>query len=341
MAESTPAMRKTLEANPRGQERKEATAKSTPETPAPVAEEPKADTPEAEAAAEETPEADAPDKPEDEVEVETEDDDGGEGPVSPITGKRTHLRLPQDDKVGRLAAALMRRNRDMSMTEAVERANNQLGIKPKDATTDEPAAPKSDLPDSVEATQAAISDLRAKRKAANASLNFEEVSDLSDKLEDLIQHRFNLERNAEKQEVAAASAYDQRFTASESRATELYAFAGDPESDGAKRMLEIEADLKANEDPLYNSPDKPLRIAQMVAAELKIAPRKKGAPAAPAKAAAPANGVPVPKKQMLPAGGSRTTPPPVNQKPAIITQAEAATNPAQWRKVRQQLGLSH
>ncbi len=154
-------------------------------------------------------------------------------------------------------------------------------------------------------------------------------------------HAIKLEREGERQQVEAASAYNQRFTASESRATELYAFAGDPESDGAKRMVEIEADLKANGDPLYHSPDKPLRIAQMVAAELKIAPRRKGAPAAPAKAAAPANGTPPPKKQMLPAGGSRTTPPPVIQKPAVISMAEAAKNPAEWRKVRQQLGLSH
>lgn len=38
-------------------------------------------------------------------------------------------------------------------------------------------------------------------------------------------------------------------------------------------MLEIEADLLANDDPLYYDPNKPLIIAQMVGKEMRVAPK--------------------------------------------------------------------
>jgi len=282
----------------------------------------------------ETPEAQ---EPADDI---SEEDDGGDGPVTPITGKRAHLRLAQDDKVGRLAASLMKRNRDMPMEEAVSRARSQLGLNNQTQAEEKVPVPESNLPKSVDETMAEIARLRAERRKANTELRFEDASDLADKVEDLLQHRFTLERQAEQQEIAEAKAYDQKFTSSESKAVDLYAFAADPESPGGKRMREIEADLKDAEDPLYYSPDKPLRIAQMVAAELHIAPRRKGAPAAPAKAAAPAPQTTPAKKQVLPGGGSRTTPPPINQPSAIETKIRNTPNTVQGlRDLRKQLGL--
>ncbi len=235
----------------------------------------------------------------------------------------------------------MKRNRDMPMEEAVTRARTQLGIKsPEEQAATTEQSPVSNLPQTVDDTVAAIAQLRADRKKANSELRFEDVSDLSDKLEDLIQHRANLERQTERRETEQATAYERQFDASEARAVELYEFAGNPESDGGKRMREIEADLQTNEDPLYNSPDKPLRIAQMVAAELKIAPKRKSVPAAPAKAAAPANGAPVQKKQVIPSGGSRTTPPPSNTPPAIDAKIRSTPNTIQGlRELSKGLGM--
>ncbi len=297
--------------------------------------------------AEETPatpaEGQAADANETDDDSDTETDDGGEGPVEPISGKRAHLRLAQDDKVGRLAASYMKRNRDMPMEEAMNRARTQLGVKSEteQVAKNEEAPTNPDLPQTVEATQAAITDLRAQRKKANTELNFELASDLSDKIDDLNNHRFELQRLGEKKQAEQASAYDQRFSASESRATDLYEFAGDPKSAGGKRMAEIDADLEKNADPLFSSPDKPLRIAQMVAAELNIAPRRKGAPVAPAKAAAPVVPPQIQKKQVLPGGNSRTTPLPVNQPPAIDAKIKATPNTVQGlRALRKELGLS-
>ena len=87
--------------------------------------------------------------------------------------------------------------------------------------------------------------LRAERRKANTDLRFEEASDMSDKLEDLIRHRFNLERNAERKAADQATAYHAAFSKSEARANELYEFAGNPESPGFKRMVEIDRELEA------------------------------------------------------------------------------------------------
>lgn len=309
-----------------------AAAAASEETPAAGAAEEGAETTTEETpAAGETPEAGEGDTPDDEG-------DGGEGSVSPISGKRAHLRLPpESDKVGRLALSIAKRNQDMTLEEAMERARTQLGIKPKDAPGT-PPAPKSDLPETVDGVDSEIERLETLKAQKYTALEFEEVAKIERQMRKLDRHRTDLERQAERQEVEQVAGYDRDFTASETQAAKLYDFADKPESPGGKRMAEIDADLQANNDPLFHSPDKPLRIAQMVAAELKIAPRRPGKPAAPATAAAPANGTPA-KKQVLPGGGSRTTPPPVNQPSAIDTKIKSAKSVQDIRNLRKEMGL--
>ncbi len=288
-------------------------------TPAPTADPAAAPAPEA---SEETPAPDADPAADPTPAPETEDDDdGGEDPIEPIAGAKTRLRLPENDKVGRMAASIMKRNRDLSMEEAIDRARNQLGIKPPTVAAPAPdAPPKSDLPATVDAVDAEQDRLFAERKKAYTELRFEDVNDIDLSLRKLDRHRLNLEREATTQQTRQAQEYDTSFTRNEQRAAELYEFASNPDSPGGKRMLEIDAALQENNDPLYSSPDKPLRIAQMVAAELKIAPRKKGQ-AAPAKPAAPAPVAPAQKKQVLPGGGSSTIPPASNPTTAVAEQA--------------------
>jgi hypothetical protein len=291
---------------------------------------------EAEAAPDETPAEEPTPTPEGD---DADDADGADEAVTPSQAKKLRLRLPEDDKVGRLAAAYLQRNRDLGMEAALEKARAQLGIKPQtDAKTAE-TAPKAEGPQTVEEVEATIKQLRADRKKANTELRFEDASDLSDKLEDMQYLRSALERKVESQKAEASRTYEQTFRASEAKANELYAFAADPESPGGKRMKEIDDALEETEDPRFHAPNKPLLIAQMVAAEMNIAPRKKGTPAAPAKPAAPVAPVPAAKKGVLPGGASRTVPAPTNQKPAIVATIEAAKTIHDIRNIRKQLGL--
>lgn len=273
-----------------------------------------------------------------------EDDDEeagtGEGPVTPHGGKRAHLRFAENDEVGRLAASFKQRNRDWTLEQSLQAAKKQLGIKDEQAAggQQEPAKPKSDLPSTVEDVDSALEQLINQKNAKMVALDFEEVAKIDTAIRKLDRHRVVLEKDAERQQHSQATEYNKNFDASMAKATDLYPFVADPASAGAKRMLEIERQLEENSDPLNSSPDKPLKLAQMVAAELNIAPRKKGAPA-PAKVAAPAAPAPnTPKKGMLPSGGSRTTPPPSTQ-PAIDAEINAIRTVADMRKFRQKHGL--
>lgn len=267
---------------------------------------------------------------------EGEEDDGGEGPVTPHSGKRAHLRLADNDDVGRLAASFKKRNRDWTLEQSLEAAKKQLGIKAEAPDGAPPAKPKSEFPETIEAVDTAENELLEKRAKLFTELNFEEVQKIDVALRKLDRHRQTLERDLEHQKGQQVTDYQNAYKASEARAADLYPFSVDPESPAAKRMVEIETTLKENGDPLYNSPDKPLRIAQMVAAEMKIAPRQKGAPVAPAKPATPVT--PAPKKGVLPGGNSRTTQP-VSVQPAIDTEINGIKTIADIRKFRQKHGL--
>ncbi len=267
------------------------------------------------------------------------DDDAetdGEGPVTPLTGKRAHLRLPTEDKVGRLAAAMMKRNRDMPMAEAVAKASEQLGIKPvkaESAPQDESTAPS--LPKGIQETDSIKNQKLADYAKALSEIRMEDAGKLFLEIQALTEHRFSLERSADKQAVEQEASFNRKFDESHAKATDLYAFAADQNSPGGKRMLEIERAFKDNGDPLYYSASKPLVIAQMVAAELKIAPKAKTQ--APAKPAVPA--ATVAKKGVVPAGGARTTPPPPNAKPPIEAEIGKVKNYGDLMNLRKQLGL--
>lgn len=290
-------------------------------------------------AAEETPPAEGAETP-----PAALDPDEPDGPVTPIDSKKAHLRLAETDTVGRLAASFMKRNRDLSMEDAVAKAKNQLGVKPdtaKPAAETPEAPPASDLPATVSAVDEAIKLLRLERRKALSDVRMEDAADASDKIEDLQRRRSELERNGEREESRAAQAYNATFAASETKAVDLYPDAAKTDSEFAKRMAEIDREFEELKDPLWRDPEKPLRIAQMVAREMSIAPRRKGTPAAPAKpAAAPAAQPAVrPKVGMVPSGSSRTTAPLTNQPPAIDGQIKAATTVGGLKTLYKTLGI--
>jgi hypothetical protein len=310
-------------------------AEAAPAAEAPATEKPAEGVETSPAESEPAPEVTPAEQPE---EPETEDGSTeADGPVQPATARRLRLQLPPDDKVGRLAAALLQRNRDMPMEEAMAKARDQLGIKTPEAAPAPPPKPKSDLPETIEGVDSALENLETERVRALTALEFENVAKIDSTMRRLDRQRIVLEKDAERQQMEQAASYDRGFASSESQAISLYEFASNPESPGGKRMLEIEADLKANNDPLYASPDKPLKIAQMVASELNIAPKRKGAPAPAQKAAAPA--APAPKKQVLPSGGSTTTPPATNTPPADVLRVNKIKSLKDLIDFRKEIGL--
>lgn len=339
----TPAeLRGLTEELRRNQLKPAAPAQATPPAaePAPAEESPAPETT-PETPQEETPAVEgdtetAETNPEDAAPEADGDETDGEGPVTPLTGKRAHLRLNENDEVGRLALSYSKRNKDWTLDQAMEAARNQLGIKPKQEAqapaAEDPAV--AALPRTVADVDAAIEKLFADQEKAMTEVRFEDASKAFREIQKLTLHRSSLERRAETEQQQAAAKYDADFTRSEAQAVDLYPFSADPTSAGAKRMAQIEATMLKNGDPAYYSANKPLLLAQMVAAELKIAPRSKVV--TPAKAAAPV--AQAPKKGVLPTGGSRTTPL-TNQKPPLAEAVGKVQTVHDLRKVLRSVGV--
>ena len=312
-----------------------------------------ADAPAEEVASEETPKGETAeeDKSKTTAEDETLPPEGDEDmPVVPLKSRRAHLTLPpQTDEVGRLTLAFVKRNPDWTLDQARDAARNKLGIKdPAPAKSEATAAkteeaPDNGMPKSVDATVAKIAELRAARKAASVDLKFDEVATLNDQIEDLLQHRVTLdlrnERQAAEQEAQQSARYDADFGKSVKRAGDLYPFAADPESEGGKRMKEIDDALKDSEDPLFYSPNKPLVVAQMVARELRIAPKVPGAKPAAAKPATTAPATEKPKSR-LPEGGATTSPQKAGDSANKLAETLASVRTtADFNKIADRLGI--
>lgn len=282
-----------------------------------------------------------PEAPEQTPQPEAEEGDDDDDVVKPTTAKKLRLKLPEGDQVGRLAAALLQRNRDWTLGEAYAAAQKQLGVaqaeQPQAAAAKAESDPsKPTLPTTVEAVDQAVETLEEEYGKAMAELRFEDATKITRQIRVHDRHRLNLERQQEVQARTAAVEYDRAYATSETKAVELYPLAADANSAFGKRMIEIEEAMKEMNDPVFSSPDKPLKIAQMVAAEMSIAPRRKGAPVAPAKAAAPAiASAPAKPKQVIPSGSSRSAP---SASPVIALQSQVAkiTKPHELRTFMKQ-----
>lgn len=258
-------------------------------------------------------------------ETEEQEEVSGDSPRS----KRYRLR--SDDPVELRAMELKSRNRDMSLEEALERAKKELG-KDNEASGDEADAEvNAELPDTVEATETEIDRLNKEHTAAmRDDLDFEKADELNAQIRKLERHIGDLKLAKLQEESRQASAFTEKLEASKTKAIELYDFVT---KDGPEvaRMEEIDRQLKEAGDSLYESPEKPLRIAQMVARELNIAPRGKQvkAPATPASGSPPRKKVPV-----QPASASKRSQTPENNTgQQLDEQLEKITSPMDWEEM--------
>jgi hypothetical protein len=180
----------------------------------------------------------------------------------------------QQDPLDATVAALRAANPQLSLKQALTLAEQALGV-------DEPVQQVDDTP-----PPPAVTDLRAELKALKAQhlKMTREYADDSE-FEDVEKRILEIETDL----IPAAQQFEQQrhvqiaheFEQHAARAVELYPDAATAGSPLYNRMAEIHDDLEANGNPLVNAPDKALRIAQMAANELNIAPRRATAPAKP------------------------------------------------------------
>jgi hypothetical protein len=216
---------------------------------------------------------------------ESENDEGDGDDADGNIPKRIRLTGLSERKA--LAMKIAARNPDMSFAEAERRANKQLGIsaETEDAgeeggrkTTETKAeAKEGNLPDTVEGTKALIADLKAKRSAAlGKDMNFTLAAELIDQIEAAQEHMSALREAGIRKEEQGRSKFEADVQAAKGRAVEVYPDVTKADSPLVAKMREIDAQLEADENPLFHSPDKYFKVAQMAANELGIAPRRPG-----------------------------------------------------------------
>ena len=253
---------------------------------------------------------------------------------------RFRLNLSEEDKVGRLASVLKHKNKTWNLEQCVAAARAALSAaEPVADTAPEPGAkPAADAPaaekpaveaspdDELTKLDAEIARVTMLSDQAHDEVNIQAMRETGKELAKLREQRLlalirkeraSVDAESKKQEAAAAEAarvaaaqqeYDEKFNANEAKAAALYPslFSRGEQANAAAiaRMQEIDKALAENGDPLYHDPLKPLRVAQMVAAEMNIAPKTGSVKPQPTKA--PAKPVGEKSRAPISSGDSRT-----------------------------------
>lgn len=238
-----------------------------------------------------------------EEEEEDEDEDGGKK----LPQQRITARSELDDKI----LFLYRRNKDWTLDQAKEEAKKQLGITDEGTTPQQETEEPDNLPKTHEEFTALRKDIRkqireAREEAAVAGTEFDldkqgqalrKVNELEAQLDELDEAAPKIQAKQETAKAAAQAEYDRTYAADSARALDLYPEAQNKESEFWKRVVQVDATLEQEGDPLFNDPAKTTAIFRMVAREMNVAPKAtaKAAPSTPAKPAAkPARPAPAP-----------------------------------------------
>jgi len=242
---------------------------------------------------------------EQEEEESGEADDSAEGEEDEPKSKPPQYRFRPENEVEELAFDIRKRavkaGKPMPLKEALAQAEQILN--PEKETSEEEGSANG-LPSTVEDATALLKQMREERREAlSKEMDFEKVAELDDKIEDLREHIAELKVSTTSKEAEAQQARLEEFESAKARTVELYPDVTQKDSPLVQKMHEIDAALKENGDDLFYSPEKPLKLAQMAARELGIAPRtaaKATKPATPAAKRPPA-------KPQIASGAARTT----------------------------------
>jgi len=262
---------------------------------------------------------------ESESEASEEEEEEQEDEPERSTSKR--FRLRSDDPVEQRAMELKRRNKDMTLKEALSRAETELGVNDQsDESGDDADSDTGSLPKTVKDAETEIERLLQERsKAIREDLDFDKGDEIDTEIRKLERHIGDLKLGEIKSESQTRAQFNEKLDQSKAKAVELYDFVT---KDGPEiaRMEEIDQILKDSGDPLYDSPDKPLRLAQMVAREMGIAPKGKTVK----KPAVVKPGQPPRKKSPVqPASASARTAP-TSSKGQLDERIESINDPLDW-----------
>jgi hypothetical protein len=254
-------------------------------------------------------------------ETETPEEEIAEDTVEDEGKPQERFRIRAANEVEATALLLKKQNPGWSLEECLSKSKTIHGT-PEDHSEDAEDA-KSDAPQTVAEVRDRIQALREAKKEAYETLEFAEVARLDLEIDSL---RDSLEEIKEKEirkEQLLEMEFNEAVDHSQKKAVAIYPDTTKADSPLVKRMLEIDRQIKDDGNPLYFSPDKPFKLAQMAANDLGIAPRN------PKSAASPARPV-VKSRTVQPASGNARTTAPTSPNDKIAQAVDQVSDIASY-----------
>ncbi|MFT4177539.1 MAG: hypothetical protein QM627_12915 [Luteolibacter sp.] len=284
---------------------------------------------EEEEAAEESQEEDGngeEEEAESEEEADAEEEEEEEPDDEPKKAKS--IRVKPSDEIEATAFALKRQNPKWSLDECLSKAKLVHGDEASAEDGSDPALPKS-----LDEAKDRLKELRTAKKKAFDDLEFSEAARLDSEIDDLRDHMDALKVRETDQQRARESEFTEAVKLSQEKAVLLYPATTDANSALVKRMEELDAQMQDDDNPLFYSPDKAFKLAQMAANDLGIAPRNPKAPAKPVKKT-------VPSRPVQPASGSARSSTPVSSAAKLDSAIDDLQSMDDYEKMVQALGVS-
>jgi len=204
------------------------------------------------------------------------------------------------------ALKLMSRNPDMTMVEALAKVTGTT--QPEAAAQAEaPPTPAAVAESELEALTTKQNEKKLELQAAHEAMDFEQVGKLNIELLDMMEQKavITAKVSTEKAqaEAAANAAFDAKVAEAEAQTLRLYPSAAAANSPLHAKMTAIYSAMESTNNPLLNDPHCTLKIAQMAANELSIAPVTAPVPAPVVQTAPPPRAL----TQVRPAAGGQVS----------------------------------
>lgn len=223
-----------------------------------------------------------------------------------------------------LRKQLKEQGQDVSLKECLSRV---------EAKYQTPAAADEPQMRTIEQVEADITAKKAEKREAAKNLDTDKMLDIDDEIDALRKEVTQIERHQASQAEVQQNAFEREVAASRAQVTELYPIANQAGHAIHAKAEEIAARLDRTGNPLLAQSDAPLRIYQMAANELGIAPidpahppEPAATPAAPPKSSAPATPKPQAVVQRAVGRPNPATPAPASARttqpgpPTILSQ---------------------
>jgi len=291
--------------------------------PAPAVEEAEPGTP-----AEQPPADSVPDGPEADAEPPVETPAATDQPPKKEFRPRLNgIKDPQTQEAILLVSSLAAEGKPITLAEAERRIALKYGAELPAAAGEQPAAPAETpeeyakrTPEEIAREAASlkeqIASLKEQRKQAIRDLDPDKQIEIEDKIDLLRDEHAILESQTQKAELTAQQEFDRKVDESHQQAAGIYPVMVDENHAIHAKATEIWANLEKTRNPLIHDENAPLRVYQMAANDLGIAPSDPGTVPAqtlsPKAGAKPPSTPATPKPQAVPVSAVRRPTPGVN-----------------------------